>query len=38
MCLNDALEMAAYSNAKQRHTEDCKKGVRSFLNKEKIVW
>jgi methylglutaconyl-CoA hydratase len=38
MCLDDALEMAAYSNAKQRNTEDCKKGIRSFLNKEKLVW
>lgn len=38
MCLDDALEMAAYSNAKQRSTEDCKKGIQSFLSKEKLVW
>jgi methylglutaconyl-CoA hydratase len=36
--LDDALEMEAYSNAKQRNTEDCKKGIRSFLNKEKLIW
>jgi methylglutaconyl-CoA hydratase len=36
--LNDALEHAAEQNAKARATDDCKKGIAGFLNKEKITW
>ena len=38
MDLNDALHLAAEMNAKTRAGEDCRKGIASFLNKEKIVW
>lgn len=34
----DALEYAAQTNAKARATEDCKKGIAAFLNKEKLEW
>jgi len=33
-----ALDFAAIINAKARNTEDCKKGISSFLNKEKLNW
>jgi methylglutaconyl-CoA hydratase len=33
-----ALEYAANMNAVARMTEDCKKGIAAFLNKEKIHW
>ncbi|NNF34435.1 MAG: enoyl-CoA hydratase/isomerase family protein, partial [Saprospiraceae bacterium] len=36
--LNDALDLAAQMNAKARSTEDCKKGLEAFLNKESIMW
>lgn len=36
--LDQQLAMAAEANASARATEDCKKGITSFLNKEKIVW
>ena len=36
--LEESLHMAAAANAAARATEDCKKGISSFLNKEKIVW
>jgi len=36
--LDEQLEIAARANAEARGTEDCKKGIRSFLNKEKITW
>jgi methylglutaconyl-CoA hydratase len=38
MNLPDALQYAAQQNAKARESADCKKGIASFLNKEKIVW
>lgn len=38
MEFNDAMEYAAEQNAHSRATDDCKKGIASFLNKEKIVW
>ncbi|MCS7027288.1 MAG: enoyl-CoA hydratase-related protein [Bacteroidia bacterium] len=38
MNMRDALEFAAKMNAEARSTEDCKKGIQAFLNKEKIVW
>ena len=36
--LNDALGLAAHMNANARASEDCKKGIDSFLKKEKIKW
>ncbi len=36
--LEESLLMAATANALARGTEDCKKGINAFLNKEKIVW
>jgi len=36
--LDDALTFAAEENARVRSTEDCIKGIASFLNKEKIQW
>lgn len=38
MTLDEALKHAATSNAKARETEDFKKGIGSFLKKEKIEW
>lgn len=38
MSLDEALTFASEMNAKARGTADCKKGIASFLNKEKIVW
>lgn len=38
MTLQDALAYAAEMNASARGTEDCKKGIAAFLNKEKIEW
>jgi methylglutaconyl-CoA hydratase len=38
MSIEDALEYAVKMNAKARSTEDCKKGIAAFLNKEKIEW
>lgn len=36
--LNDALNYAAKMNAIARNSEDCKKGIAAFLNKENIKW
>jgi len=36
--LDQALQYAAEMNAHARGTEDCKKGIAAFLNKEKINW
>ena len=36
--LADALNYAANLNSKARETEDCKRGIEAFLNKEKIIW
>lgn len=36
--LEDALNFAANQNAKARATDDCKKGIASFLNKQEIKW
>ncbi len=36
--LDDALNYAAKLNANARNSDDCKKGINAFLNKEKIVW
>lgn len=35
---SEALEYAARMNAGARETEDCKRGMEAFLNKEKITW
>ena len=34
----DALNLAAETNAKSRETEDCKKGIDAFLSKKEIKW
>jgi methylglutaconyl-CoA hydratase len=36
--LEEALHYAAEMNARARATEDCKRGIASFLNKEPISW
>jgi methylglutaconyl-CoA hydratase len=36
--LDDALTFASEMNARARGSEDCKRGVAAFLNKEKIRW
>lgn len=38
LSLDEALNYAAEMNAHARATEDCKKGIAAFLNKEKIAW
>jgi methylglutaconyl-CoA hydratase len=38
LSLTNALLYAAEMNAKARQTEDCKKGIQAFLNKEKLIW
>ncbi len=38
MNLDDALHFAAHQNAETRSTNDCKKGISSFLHKQKINW
>ncbi len=36
--LEEALAFASEMNAKARGSEDCKRGIAAFLNKEKITW
>jgi methylglutaconyl-CoA hydratase len=36
--LKEALDMAATMNAHARATEDCKKGISAFLNKQDLRW
>jgi methylglutaconyl-CoA hydratase len=38
LSLNDALDLASTMNAQARATEDCKKGIASFLNKQELRW
>lgn len=38
MNFKDALQYAAFQNAQARESEDCKRGIGAFLNKEKIIW
>lgn len=38
MKLEAALDHAAHQNAKARATEDCKKGIAAFLNKQELRW
>jgi methylglutaconyl-CoA hydratase len=34
----DALKFAAEMNAMARSSDDCKRGIDAFLNKEKLSW
>ncbi|MBX2962528.1 MAG: enoyl-CoA hydratase/isomerase family protein [Cyclobacteriaceae bacterium] len=36
--MDEALQLAALLNAQARATDDCKRGIAAFLNKEKIIW
>jgi methylglutaconyl-CoA hydratase len=36
--LDEQLQMAAEANAQARASNDCKKGISAFLNKEKLSW
>ena len=38
LALHEALAFASEMNAKARGSEDCKRGILAFLNKEKITW
>ena len=38
LSVKEGLELAAKTNVEARKTDDCKKGVAAFLNKEKIKW
>lgn len=38
MKLEDALEYAAEKNVEARASDDCKKGIQAFLNKEDLIW
>lgn len=38
MDLKDATDYAAKMNAQARSTEDCKRGIAAFLNKEELKW
>lgn len=38
MQLDEALNYAAANNAKARASQDCKKGIHAFLNKERLSW
>ncbi|MFZ6013465.1 MAG: enoyl-CoA hydratase/isomerase family protein [Bacteroidota bacterium] len=38
LSLEEGLTFAAEMNARARASEDCKKGIAAFLNKEKLVW
>ncbi len=38
LSLEESLNLAAQQNAKARATDDCKKGIASFLNKKDIIW
>ena len=38
LTLSEALTFASEMNAKSRASEDCKRGIQAFLNKEKITW
>lgn len=38
LSLQDGLNLAAQQNAKARATDDCKKGIAAFLNKEAVNW
>ena len=38
LSLDEAIDYACEMNAKARETEDCRKGISSFLTKQKISW
>jgi methylglutaconyl-CoA hydratase len=38
MQLEEALNLAAEMNARARSSDDCQKGIRAFLDKQKIAW
>ena len=38
MPLQEALDYAAKMNASARSTDDCRKGIEAFLNKESLMW
>ncbi|MEQ9591224.1 MAG: enoyl-CoA hydratase/isomerase family protein [Cyclobacteriaceae bacterium] len=38
LSLEEGLDFAVEMNAKARGTEDCKRGIAAFLNKEKLNW
>ena len=38
LSLEDSLSQAVKLNAEARATDDCKRGISAFLNKEKITW
>ncbi|MFM6975400.1 MAG: enoyl-CoA hydratase/isomerase family protein [Sphingobacteriaceae bacterium] len=38
MSLEESLDLAIKLNAEARATDDCKKGISAFLNKEKLSW
>jgi len=38
MDFSEAMEYAAKQNARSRESDDCKKGIAAFLNKEKLSW
>ncbi len=38
MSLEEGLTYATGMNARARSTEDCKRGIEAFLNKEKLIW
>ena len=38
MKLEDALQYAAERNVEARASDDCKKGIQAFLNKEDLIW
>lgn len=38
LSLADGLESAEKQNAASRLTKDCKKGIATFLNKDKLIW
>ncbi len=38
MKLEDALEYAAEKNAEARASDDCKMGIKAFLEKENLIW
>lgn len=38
LTMPEALHVATEMNAKARGSQDCKKGISAFLNKEKVIW
>ncbi len=38
LTLEASLDLAAAANARARETADCRRGISSFLNKEKVDW